>query len=75
MKIEDVVAACHRDGIPRVFISLNAATNCSCGHRPVHNILSVHYYNMAQHYRLQERARSISVCLRQQSGTSDSVSR
>ena len=33
MKTEDVVAACHRHGIPRVFISLNAATNCSCGHR------------------------------------------
>jgi len=37
MKIEDVVAVCHRNGIPRVFISLNAATNCSCGHRQAHN--------------------------------------
>lgn len=40
MEIQDVVAACHRNGIPRVFISLNAATNCSCGHRQAHNILS-----------------------------------
>jgi hypothetical protein len=39
MKIEDVVAACHRNGIPRVFISLNAATNSSCGHRQAHNSL------------------------------------
>lgn len=55
MKIENVVAACHRKGIPRVFINLNAATNCSCGHRQAHNILSVHFYNMAQHFKLQER--------------------